>query len=1101
MDSNKKSGQHGLRGEIVNTVLPVETMLPIFSQSSVAAAQAAQAEFFQSAHPAGVPVFSESIRPAIEMAADAADGQSGVVSNSATFDDMRQRLLGSEQHGAMTEIFDNSNRTFDAPKALVQGEHVFTVAGANLSPEPLTVPAAAPDGVKPAITFAYDEVGKMGELVNGSTTDDAAPILRGRGEPNSQAVVYDNGEPIGHVNANEDGNWLFRVPNALELGEHVFTVVSAGVSSEPFTLTVSPLDGAKPVIDAAFDDFGAVGELLNGSTTDDATPTLRGHGEPNSQAEIYDNGKFIGYANPDDSGNWTFHIYKALEQGEHVFTVAGSGVVSEPFTLTVGAPDGIKPVIESAFDDVGTVGELLNGSTTDDATPTLRGHGQPNSQAVVYDNGKFIGYANSDDSGNWICNISPALAQGEHVFTVVGAGVSSEPFVLNVELGDAVKLVIESAFDDVGTVGEIANGGTTDDASPVFHGRGGVPGTQIFLFEKGALIGSGWVEQDGSWKLADFAPLSSGEHALTVMNDGKTSEPFMLNVEAGDAVKLVIESAFDDVGTVGEIANGGTTDDASPVFHGRGGVPGTQIFLFEKGALIGSGWVEQDGSWKLADFAPLSSGEHALTVMNDGKTSEPFMLNVEAGDAVKLVIESAFDDVGTVGEIANGGTTDDASPVFHGHGGVPGTQIFLFEKGALIGSGWVEQDGSWKLTDFAPLSSGEHALTVMNDGKMSEPFVLNVELGDTAKLVIESAFDDFGKMGELLNGGTTDDTTPTLRGHGQPNSQAVVYDNGKFIGYANSDDNGNWICNVSQALEQGEHVFTVVGAGVSSEPFVLTIGAPDGAKPVIEFVADNIGAEMGELVSGSTTDDARPQFHGQGQPGAQVFLYQDGVQVGRDWVDTEGNWSAFPQEPLAPGAHEFTVQIGETISEPFMLTLENIPAAPALTIDSALDDAGMAGIIANGGATDDQNPTFTGHGDPDSIVAIFDNGHLIDTSRVQADGSWTIQVGAENPFDPGTHTITASLDGVTFTQPFVLHVDAATVVVPEAQTSDSLATLRISDLLQAPGELFAAEPDLLPSKDISHALDLAQEFAESAGGISVAPQVVMPVELWQEQPA
>ncbi|MBS7674845.1 hypothetical protein KIN13_15605, partial [Vibrio cholerae] len=99
------------------------------------------------------------------------------------------------------------------------------------------------------------------------------------------------------------GLWAFELSQPLAHGEHTFTVVSAGVSSDPFTLNIdgaSPQpDPVKPSIDTVFDSFGDTGDIPNGGTTDDAKPTLVGSSTPNAYIRIYDNGTFIGHTYAD----------------------------------------------------------------------------------------------------------------------------------------------------------------------------------------------------------------------------------------------------------------------------------------------------------------------------------------------------------------------------------------------------------------------------------------------------------------------------------------------------------------------------------------------------------------------------------------------------------------------------------------------------------------------------------------------------------------------------------------------------------------------------------------------------------------------------------
>ncbi|MDB5768297.1 MAG: hypothetical protein JWQ61_3111 [Collimonas fungivorans] len=914
----------------------------------------------------------------------------------------------------------------------------------------------------PSIERATDKAGHAtGDVGNGATIDDVRPTIWGRGAPGTDVDIYDNGKLLGSAYVDNRGNWKLNVPaaDALNTGEHVLTVVNAaGETSEPFALNIEIPESSRPVIETVSDNFGAAGEIANGGTTDDATPTLRGHGEAGGQVLIYDNNVLIDGAFIGQDGNWTFDFAKPLAAGEHVLKVVQNGIASEPFALTVGMVEMAKPVIDAAFDDVGATGVIANGGATDDNQPTFSGHGEPNTLIVLFDNNVRIGAVWSNPEGGWSLTSVP-LAPGEHVLTIANTGneaVKSEPYLLTIEAPAVAKLTIDSVYDDIGVSGVISSGGTTDDTYPSFRGHG-EPGTQVFLYEGNAIVGRGRVNADGSWSLSPDSFLAAGEHEFTVRgNSGVASEPFVLNVQIPEVAKLVIESAYDDVGASGAISSGGTTDDTYPSFRGHG-EPGTQVFLYEGNAIVGRGRVNADGSWSLSPDGLLTSGAHEFTVRgNSGVASEPFVLNVQIPEVAKLVIDSVYDAVGVSGVISSGGTTDDTHPSFRGHG-EPGTQVFLYEGDTLVGRGRVNADGSWSLSPNGLLTTGEHAFTVRGgEGVVSEPFVLNVQTHEAARLVIDSVYDDFGVSGVISNGGATDDSNPSFRGHGEPGTQVFLFEGDTQVGRGQVNADGSWSLSPEGLLAIGQHEFTVRGAGVTSEPFALTVTAPDSAKPVIESVFDNIGT-VGDVANGGTTDDARPTFHGHGQPDTYVFLYDGNTRVGAALVDPEGSWTLNVIKPLAPGEHLFTVNGEGLTSEPFALILDNVPETPKPVIESAIDDVGATGVILNGGTTDDYQPVFHGHAEPDAPVIVFyDNGINIGSSSVGADGSWTFELIDQYQsinLAPGDHSITASTDGVIFSDPFVLHVTEAT---PAAAGVDSLASVPTDPVIDSISDNFGA---------------------------------------------
>lgn len=360
----------------------------------------------------------------------------------------------------------NENKTGVRGQGSALGNAVFATEATSLSTAFLAAETPALSGAAalaepspPVIEYTLDDMGqKVGRVLIGGGTDDIRPEFSGRGEPNTIVVLYDGSKIVGRTSVTPDGSWTIRVDQPIATdGEYVYMARTlGGLDSEPFVLNVTADTGAdKPAIgstiDSAYDDAGQAGELLNGSSTDDVTPTLRGHAESNIPVFIYDNGQHIGVAFSDADGSWTFNTSQ-LQQGEHVFTVdVGDGVISDPFALNVSVDviTPAKPVISAAYDDVGQVGELVNGATTDDVMPTLHGQAEPNTLVSVYDYSVLIGYAHANSDGNWSFNVLSPLDQGEHAIKVVstvsyGTSVESEPFVLHVDTANVPVAAAEA---------------------------------------------------------------------------------------------------------------------------------------------------------------------------------------------------------------------------------------------------------------------------------------------------------------------------------------------------------------------------------------------------------------------------------------------------------------------------------------------------------------------------------------------------------------------------------------------------------------------------------------------------------------------------------
>ncbi|WP_454055965.1 Ig-like domain-containing protein [Cupriavidus sp. Marseille-Q8015] len=97
----------------------------------------------------------------------------------------------------------------------------------------------------PVISGVTDDMGTTtGAVPAGGVTDDATPTLAGTTEAGARVDIYDGGEKIGTVTADETGAWSFTPETPLADGDHSLTVMStdaAGNTSEasvPVAFTV-----------------------------------------------------------------------------------------------------------------------------------------------------------------------------------------------------------------------------------------------------------------------------------------------------------------------------------------------------------------------------------------------------------------------------------------------------------------------------------------------------------------------------------------------------------------------------------------------------------------------------------------------------------------------------------------------------------------------------------------------------------------------------------------------------------------------------------------------------------------------------------------------
>lgn len=606
-------------------------------------------------------------------------------------------------------------------------------------------------------------------------------------------------------------------------------------------------------------------------------------------------------------------------------------------------------------------------------------------------------------------------------------------------------------------------------ANLTLHGTASANATVEIYDAHSNPLGSTQADVNGHWTYTPDYAVNQDSESFNVVVDGQATQDFSIRLDGFSPEKTpqtvpVVEASSSSLGV-----------SATDILAGDVG-PQLQVALQPS--------TVTENITADADIAPLDA------------TAPPTITN-------------ALDNVGReTGWVESGATIDDLRPHLSGKSEAINTFIQIYDNGNYLASAYVDELGNWQtsLPLESTLQPGEHELTVVDSaGQKSEPFLLTVANPEpVTKPQVTSAFDDFGKVGELVNGSLTDDATPTLFGKAEPFTQVAIYDGTTRVGYAHSGQDGNWYFQ-APALGQGSHVFTVVTAGVTSDPFTLTIGAPDSIKPQITTVIDNIGA-VTELVSGSTTDDARPTFQGTGEPQTLLWVYDNGKRVGQTYVEQDGSWSYTDEtHKLSEGLHSFTFVGDGVTSEPFELNVQDIPEAPKPQVDSAFDNAGAwTGSVTSGATIDDNRPVFSGQAEPDAAVLVYDNGLFIGAAHVGNDGQWTFQPSEFRALRPGEHTFTVTTDGVR-SEPFVLHIEAIAQGTQVSAYEGEPGLPSLSDLLQPASELFLGETDISPLSEAAFDLSLAGfndsldlASIETTDGISAFVPLANP-QPWQQE--
>ncbi|MCU6208008.1 BapA/Bap/LapF family large adhesin [Enterobacter cloacae] len=961
--------------------------------------------------------------------------------------------------------------SWTADTTLAEGPHSFTVSSVD--------PAGNASGSSAPLAVTVDTV-LPAAPDNISVAAQGTP-LTGTGEEGATIIVTDaSGNVIG-TGVVSGGNFSVALSPAQQDGAALtITATDAAGNLSPeasYTVTgTQPNLPDVPVITVINDDTAPVTGDVKDKTTNDTTPTLVGTAEPGSIITVYQDGVqvLLPTVTADANGDWSYTPALPLGEGAHTFEVTATlnGETSgrspvATVTVDLTAPDA--PAIGAVIDDVGPgTGPLTDGQTTNDNRPTLTGSGTAGDTISIYSNGTLLGTTVVGQTGNWSFTPS-ALAEGNNVLTIREtdpAGNQSAPsagFTIVVDTSSTTPVIV-NVTDDVGnTATTVVSGNTTNDATPTLSGTAEA-NSVVTIFDGNTQIGIVTADGTGAWSFTPETALVEGSHSFTVKatdpqgNVSLSSNAWSVVVDLTAPTVPVLETVSDNVagGIVGNLTTGQVTNDTTPTLSGTGAV-GSTIHILNNGVEIGTAPVDSNGNWSFTPNPALGDGSYNIRINasdaagNVSANSPVFVFTVDTAGPSAPVVTSVIDDVGPVtGTLTSGNSTNDTKPTFNGTGEV-GSTVHIIVDGSEIGTAVVNAQGNWTFTPGTALTEGPHAITFNatdtagNTGSTSAPINLTVDTSAPTAPSILTASDNVGSVQTPLSSGqSTDDTTPTLSGTAAANATITVYQDGQQVGTAQADGSGAWSFTPSTALANGSHTWSVTATDAAgnvspaSPDFTLVVDTTAPNAPVISQAVDDVGTITGPVSSGQSTDDTIPRLVGTSEPFATVNIYEGTTLVGTGTADASGNWSILLTTTLATGPHSFTAQATDAAgntsapSATFNLTIDTTPPAQPV-LSSIVDDVGNAATpVANGGLTNDAQPTLTGTAEAGATVKIFDNGVQIG-SVVATGGNWSFTPSPA--LSDGQHSLTftatdAAGNASAPTTGYVINVDATAPAAP-----------------------------------------------------------------------
>jgi len=243
----------------------------------------------------------------------------------------------------------------------------------------------------------------------------------------------------------------------------------------------------------------------------------------------------------------------------------------------------------------------------------------------------------------------------------------------------------------------------------------------------------------------------------------------------------------------------------------------------------------------------------------------------------------------------------------------------------------------------------------------------------------------------------TNDTTPTFTGICADGQTVTLRIDGAVIAPTATCTSGSYTITPSVPIAEGNHTITAGDPVSASLAFTIDTTEPLPSMPDMLAATDS-GASNGD----DLTNDTTPTFAGTCTDGRTVTLYVDGAAIAPTAICTSGVYVITPSTALAEGIRAITTTQGVDIAG-------NTSAQTAplnVTIDITPPPAPVITGPADGAATNDTTPTFSGTGEEGATVTVEDATGAVICTSVVTSGAWSC--APTTPLTGGAHSFKAS---------------------------------------------------------------------------------------------
>ncbi|EHZ1466184.1 non-fimbrial adhesin SiiE [Salmonella enterica] len=821
-------------------------------------------------------------------------------------------------------------------------------------------------------------------------------------------VKIDNAANWIELTKGGDGRWIFNVGSALPDGQHTLLVdvtdIAGNVAQETLQFTIdTTLREPTIVLDPTHD----TGDDTNDNLTRINKPVFIIGNVDNDVSHIVVHIDGRDYTIENTGGNLTFTPDQPLSDGQHTISVtvtdiAGNTKTSAELRIEIDTQvqiDSVTLTTDSGVNDHDNVTNATRPSfeiaTPDDVASVL----------VSFDGVNWTPIS-KNAAGQWEFTAGSALPDGHYTLHVQATDRAGN--TANSTLGFTVDTQIDGLsvvmLDDAG---KDSTDGITNITSPRFEisAREPLQSVTVILNGKSSTLTQG---AGNKWLFTPDTPLVDGTYKIEIVAEdiagNKISKEVSFTIDT-----IVSDPSIDllDADDTGESAVDNITSVTKPRFV-IGNVPADiDTVVIRINGVSYPVTANGNNLWEFQVPVALNDGVYeAVVVFRDiaGNTSEtklPFTIDTTTSVSVRM--EPASD----TGNSNSDNLTNKQNPKFEGTA-EPNAKLVITIVDDKSGREVLKQtitvgaDGNWSVTPNI-LPDGMYTINVVatdvagNTAQTQERFTIDTVTIDPTIRLSDPSIDDQHEATSLR---------PEFKGFAEAFSTIMIQWDGKVVGSANANANGEWSWTPPSVLAPGSYVVSIVakdkaGNESSQVDFPVVIPVIDVTPPTIKLSEESDSGALGDF----TTNNKTPTLVGNTLPNAIVSIYVDGVKVGEATADTAGRYT-FQLSEMKDG--HYVVQVG--IVNP-RDNSELRSTAVDVTIDTEVAELvwNISGMH-EGGYINTVTPEIGGTSEPNSKITIFVNGVEKAIAYTTGAGHWGVVLPALG--NDGNYVLTFKVEDV-----------------------------------------------------------------------------------------